>query len=62
MRRLVLRCTHRVVLCFYWQKIVELITQKSQTREQLKEQGVGAGAYAIAIASASASACGCECG
>ncbi len=58
-QRVVLRCTHRVVLRFYVQKMVELITQKSKTREQLKEEeGVGAGASACALASA----CGCGCG
>lgn len=51
-QRVVLRCTHRVVLRFYVQKMVELITQKSKTTEQLKEEGVGAGASVCAIASA----------
>jgi hypothetical protein len=61
-QRVEVRCTHRVVLRFYVQKMVELVTQKSKTREQLREQGVGAGASACAIAIASACGCGCGCG
>ncbi len=63
-RRVVLRCnmrycvvTRRAVPCFYVQRVVELITQKSKelTKQKSKtreEEGVNAGACASACASA----------